>query len=139
MRRLIIAFLFVVSAFSLASAQEAPSPDWFQGKNIKDIKFQGLKIVSSEDVAPIIKEFKGQPFSDEVYTTILARVYELDFFDEILPEALPGDASYSSLIISFTVKERPAVMAVLVQGNEGLRSSEILEAASVKPRTILLF
>jgi outer membrane protein insertion porin family len=138
MRRLIIAFLFVVLAFSFASAQEAPSPDWFQGKNIKDIKFQGLKIVSSEDVAPIIKEFKGQPFSDEVYTTILARVYELDFFDEILPEALPGDASYSSLIISFTVKERPAVMAVLVQGNEGIRSSEILEAASVKPRTIFI-
>ncbi|OHD81699.1 MAG: outer membrane protein assembly factor BamA [Spirochaetes bacterium RIFOXYC1_FULL_54_7] len=138
MRRLIIAFLLVVSAFGLASAQTNPAPDWYQGKNIKDIKFQGLKIVTSEDVGPIIKEFKGQPFSDEVYTTILARVYELDFFDEIQPEALPGDASYSSLIISFTVKERPAVMAVLVQGNEGLRSSEILEAATVKPRTIFI-
>ena len=83
MRRLIIALLFVVSVFGLASAQTVPAPDWYIGKNIKDIRFQGLKIVTSNDVEPIIKEFKGQPFSDEVYTTILARVYELDFFDDI--------------------------------------------------------
>ncbi|MFH2115814.1 MAG: outer membrane protein assembly factor BamA, partial [Spirochaetota bacterium] len=138
MRRLTIALLFIVTTLGLASAQAVPAPDWYQGKNIRDIQFQGLKIITSKDVEPIIKEFKGQPFSDEVYTSILARVYELDFFDEIQPEALPGDASYSSLIISFAVKERPAVMAVLVQGNEGLRSSEILETASVKPRTIFI-
>ena len=138
MRRFTIALLLLVTAFGFASAQAVPAPDWFQGKNIRDIKFQGLKIVTSKDVEPIIREFKGKEFSDEVYTSILARVYELDFFDEIQPEALPGDASYSSLIISFTVKERPAVMAVLVQGNDGLRSSEILEAASVKPRTIFI-
>jgi outer membrane protein insertion porin family len=138
MRRLIIALILLVTVFGSVFSQEVPAPDWFQGKTIRDIKFQGLKIVTSKDVEPIIREFKGRSFSDEVYTSILARVYELDFFDEIQPEALPGDASYSSLIISFTVKERPAVMAVLVQGNDGIRSSEILEAASVKPRTIFI-
>jgi outer membrane protein insertion porin family len=138
MRRLTIALLLLVTTCGIAFAQAVPAPDWYQGKNIRDIKFQGLKIVTSKDLEPIIREFKGRPFTDEVYTSILARVYELDYFDEIQPEALPGDASYSSLIISFTVKERPAVMAVLVQGNQGLRSSEILEAASIKPRTIFI-
>ena len=138
MRRLIIALLLLLTVAGFTSAQNAPAADWYQGKNIRDIKFQGLKIVTSKDVDPIIREFKGKPFSDEIYASLLGRVYELDFFEEIQPEALPGDASYSSLIISFTVKERPAVMAVSVQGNDGLRSSEILEATSVKPRTIFI-
>ena len=75
MRRFSIALLLLVTAFGFASAQEVPAPDWFQGKNIRDIKFQGLKIVTSKDVEPIIREFKGKPFSDDVYTSKIGRAH----------------------------------------------------------------
>jgi len=134
MKRIVTLGMLLLVAMTAALAQ--PADDWYRGKTIKDIRFEGLTVVSSTDLEGIIKEFKGKAFSDELYDSLLARVYGLDYFAEIQPEAIPGDAAYGTLIVLFKVKERPAVASVTVSGNQGLRSSEILEAASIKPKTI---
>lgn len=134
MKRFIALATMSLLALSMAVAQ--PAEGWFWGKTIRDIRFEGLTVVQRADLDPIVKEFKGQEFSEELYDRVLGRIYGLDFFTEVLPEAVPGDAAYSSLILLFRVVERPAVASVAVRGNRGLRSSELLDAASIKPRTI---
>ncbi len=134
MRR--IAALVTLLTVALAFAAAQPADEWWKGKTIRDIRFDGLSVVLKTDLEVIIKEYKGKPFSDELYDGLLASVYGLDYFSEIVPEALPGDASYSSVVILFRVTERPAVASVSVSGNSGIRSNEILEVVSIKPKTI---
>ncbi|HPE36572.1 MAG TPA: POTRA domain-containing protein, partial [Spirochaetales bacterium] len=126
------ALLLAVSAIVMAQ----PAPDWYQGKTIKDIRFEGLEVVAITDLDDLIKEYKGSAFSDDLWEDLLARVYSLDYFDQISPEAVPSDASYSAVIIVFKVVERAAVATVTVSGNQGLRTGEILDVATIKPRTI---
>ncbi|MBN1518723.1 MAG: outer membrane protein assembly factor BamA [Spirochaetales bacterium] len=126
------ALLLAVSAIVVAQ----PAPDWYQGKTIKDIRFEGLEVVAITDLDDLIKEYKGSAFSDDLWEDLLARVYSLDYFDQISPEAVPSDASYSAVIIVFKVVERAAVATVTVSGNQGLRTGEILDVATIKPRTI---
>lgn len=134
MKRFIALATMSLLALSMALAQ--PAEGWFWGKPIRDIRFEGLTVVQRVDLDPIVKEFKGREFSEELYDGLLGRIYGLDYFTEVMPEAVPGDAAYSSLILLFRVVERPAVASVSVRGNRGLRSSELLDAASIKPRTI---
>jgi len=134
MKRFIALATMSLLVLSMAVAQ--PAEGWFWGKTIRDIRFEGLTVVQRSDLDPIVKEFKGQEFSEELYDRVLGRIYGLDYFTEVMPEAVPGDAAYSSLILLFRVVERPAVASVAVRGNRGLRSSELLDAASIKPRTI---
>ncbi len=129
-----IVFLLVLSLTgTLVFAQAA---DWYIDKPIKDIRFDGLSVVDSADLSDLIKEFKGKPFNDELWSTLLARVYELDYFEEISPEAVPSDAANSSVIILFRVQEKPAVDLVSIKGNSGLRTQEILDSLTVKAQTI---
>jgi len=132
MKRIVFLLVLAVTG-TLAFAQSA---DWYIGKPIKDIRFDGLVVVSSTDLSDLIKEFKGKPFDDELWSTLLARVYELDYFEEISPEAVPSDAANSSVIILFRVKEKPAVIDISIKGNSGLRTQEILDSLTVKAQTI---
>ncbi|MBN2874766.1 MAG: outer membrane protein assembly factor BamA [Spirochaetales bacterium] len=130
----IVAMLVLAATGALAFAQ--PAAPWYVGKSIKDIRFQGLVVVETGDLAPIVREYKGKTFSDELWASLLARVYELDYFDDVQPEAVPSDAAFSSVIILFKVKEKPAVVTVSVDGNAGLRTQEILDSLTVKTQTI---
>lgn len=129
----IVAMLVLIAATATVFAQ---STDWYVGKTIKNIRFDGLVIVTPKDVEPIVAEFKGKVFDDQLWASILARVYELDYFDSITPEAIPSDAANSAVIIVFKVKEKPAVAGVFVVGNSGLRTTEIIDSLTVKTKTI---
>ena len=124
--------LLAIGAVAFAQAE----PDWYVGKTIKDIRFDGLVVVPMKDLDPIVKEFKGKPFDDQLWTNLLARVYETDYFDEVAPEAVPSDQASTAVIILFKVREKPAVASVAIVGNSGIRTQEILDALSVKERTI---
>lgn len=134
MRRLIALSAFLLLTLSLAAAQ--PAPDWYLGKIIKDIRFEGTVVVSDKDLDPVVKEFRGKVFTEELWLALLAKMYSLEYFSEISPEALPSDAAYSAVIVLFRLKENPAVNSVVIEGNSGLRSSEIFDALSIKSKTI---
>ena len=128
------AALILVAAMSGAVAQEAA--DWYMGKPIKDIRFSGIVVVPLKDLSGIGKEFKGKPFSDELWAQLLSRVYELDYFETIEPEAIPADAASSAVIVVFNVTEKPAVRSISVKGNQGVRTQEILDTLSMETETI---
>ncbi len=130
----IMATLVLLAVGAVAFAQS--DPDWYVGKTIKNIRFEGTVVVGSDELNPVIKEFKGKTFDDQLWMSLLARVYELDLFEEIAPEAVPSDAANSAVMIVFKVKEKPAVSKLAIVGNAGLRTQEILESLTVKEKTI---
>ena len=129
MRRLFILFL-ILMAVSAVFAQE--SDDWYQGKLIKNIVFEGLRNVRVSELDGITEPFIGHPFSDDIYWEILGRLYALEYFDMINPTAMRADTLGNEVIIRFQVTERPVISRINFVGNSALRRNELLDVVSLK-------
>jgi len=132
-RRVLILFLvllFTITAFAQTS------DTWYYGKKIRNIDFKGLENVNSMELRGITSPFIGQEFTDELYLDLLNRVYALDLFEDVSPIALPGDAKGDSVVIEFTVVEKPFVSQLKFTGNRHIRASELKAAISTKAKDI---
>lgn len=112
--------------------------NWFYNKIIRSVNFKGLQGVASKDVDGVVSSFLGKRFTDELFSEMLDRIYALDFFDDIVPEALPGDAKKNTVAITFTVKEKPLVTRIYVTGNRQLRTTEIKDAVTTKEKDVFI-
>ncbi|HTP60198.1 MAG TPA: hypothetical protein VMM82_14840, partial [Spirochaetia bacterium] len=81
--------------------QGQPLPtDWYVGKPIKDFTFTGLVTVKESELKPIVSPYIGQAFRvDPLLWDIEGKLYALDYFETIVPNALPSDAARSGVII----------------------------------------
>lgn len=131
-------FLVFVLFFSalLFPVFSQDSSTWYYGKKIRSIEFDGLKNVNSLELEGVTSSFIGKPFSDDLYFDLLNRIFALEFFDDITSDALPGDARGDSVVIKFTVKERPFVSDIDFSGNRHIGDSELKQAISIKEKDI---
>jgi outer membrane protein insertion porin family len=114
------------------SAQQAASA-WYIDKPIKAFTFTGLVTVKEADLQTVLKPYIGQKFNvDPVLMDIQSKLYGLDYFESIEPNALPGDDAQTSLIIQFKVKERAAISSIEVTGNATVRTGEITDKILLK-------
>ncbi|MDR1211294.1 MAG: outer membrane protein assembly factor BamA [Spirochaetaceae bacterium] len=130
--RLVVCFFFV-SVFS-SFAQNAP--DWYQGKRIRDIVFEGLKNVKSGDLEAVIENYRGLPFTDDIFWDLQGRLYALEYFDLISPTAVPA-AGGAEVVLRFTVVERPVISRINFVGNSGIRRNELLDVVSLKVNDVV--
>ena len=129
--RLAVAFVFFVAFIGVprqASAQE----DWYQGKPIKNIVFEGLVHVKATELEGITAPFIGRVFSDDTYWDILGRLYALEYFETVTPTAIRADAAGTEVIIRFTVAERPTISRINFIGNTGLKRNDLLDTVTLK-------
>lgn len=130
MRKAVLAFAFVLIV-SILGAQ-VTDDDWFWDKPISSAQWSGLKKANKNDLEALIHPYLGKAFTQEMWLEIQAKLYELDWFDTIEPQAIPADATKSKLILRFVVKELPSVLSVRIAGNSGLHNSEILGVVGIK-------
>ena len=132
-RRAFVCFVaLLLSAFVFAQTNDS----WYYGKKIRNIDFKGLENVNSMELDGITAPFIGKEFTDELYLDLLNKVYALDLFEDVSPIALPGDAKGSTVVIEFTVVEKPFVSQLKFSGNRHIRASELKEAISTKAKDI---
>ena len=130
-----------IPVFAQDSGTEAGASsdeNWYYGAVIKSVTFKGLKSVSSKELDGIVSGFYGKKFSDEVFADMMDRIYALDMFEDISPQALPGDVKRSTVSIIFTVKEKASVAKIRFIGNKQLRTTELKEAISSKEKDIFV-
>ena len=87
---LILMFFFLFGLYS----QEG---EWWVGKTIKSIDFDGLVNISKSDLDGITKPYKGQVFTYELYQELLGALFALDYFDNIETAAVKGDDNYNTV------------------------------------------
>jgi outer membrane protein insertion porin family len=129
MRYILSIILILVVAFS-AFAQQ--SDDWYQGKPIRRIVFDGLLHISSLELEGITEQYINKPFSDDIYWDILGRLYALEYFENINPVAVRADSAGNEVILRFTVVERPTVSRIVFTGNSGIRRNDLMDVVSIK-------
>jgi outer membrane protein insertion porin family len=128
MRKLLILIITLsLPAFAL-SAQE----EWYQNVPIFDIVFEGLDTISENELRPIVRPYLGEPFTLDLFWDIQEKLYALDYFESIEPNALPGDEMKKSVIIQFRVVEKPSVTAIVLEGNRRLGKIEVMEKVLIK-------
>ena len=68
--------LSVVLFFSFASvfAQNSDNSDWFWGKTVSEISFEGLRSVKKSEVSGVTNSFVGKVFDEKFYNDILDRL-----------------------------------------------------------------
>jgi len=134
MRTRIIAVLLVISAV-FAFGQQAE--DWYVGKPIKDITFEGLKHVKATELEGVTSPFIGRLFTDALFWDLQGRLYALEYFEPISPSAVPVDQAGSAVILKFIVKEKPVISRIDFVGNNSLRRNELLDAVTVKVNDVV--
>ena len=130
MRKPILLALFLICIAVIVPAQE--DGEWYIGKPIKDIVFKGLDKISAEQLEPITKPFIGKDFSQELFWDLQSKLYALDYFVQIIPNAKRADPEGNAVIIEFTVTERPLVDELVFNGNRRIRTGEILDVIVLK-------
>jgi outer membrane protein insertion porin family len=116
---------------ALVTAQETPAQDdgeWYQGETITDVTFEGLDTVSENELAGITEQYIGEEFSDSRFLDLQRRLYALDYFERVVPEAVRPPAGEDGVIINFTVEERPTVREVVFSGNRNVRDRPLRDA-----------
>jgi len=121
--------VFSVIAFPAFGQQ---SDEWYQGKPIRRIVFDGLLHVSSSELEGITEQYINKPFNDETYWDILGRLYALEYFENITPVAVRADSQGSEVILRFTVVERPTISRINFSGNSGIKRNDLADVISIK-------
>jgi outer membrane protein insertion porin family len=111
--------------------------EWYQGKPIRDIRFNGLRNVDSVELEGIVAPFRGRLFDDDVFWELQGRLYALEYFELISPTAVPADVMGNGVVIRFTVTERPIASRILFEGNRGIRNATLQDAVSLKVNDVV--
>ncbi|MDR2097959.1 MAG: outer membrane protein assembly factor BamA, partial [Spirochaetaceae bacterium] len=133
-----LAALFVFTLIFIGAVPAFSQDDeWYVGKPIEKITFQGLNHVRLSDLEGVTEQYVAKTFTDELFWELTGQLYALELFEEINPSAIPGDPLGSTVIVHFTVTERPVVSSIVFSGNKGLRRSELLDVISLKPNDVI--
>jgi outer membrane protein insertion porin family len=130
MRTKLLALLIMLLCIGGVFAQTAD--DWYQNKPIRTITFEGLRNVARSELDGLFSSYLGKNFNDELYWDILQKLYALEYFEEITPVALPGDPSRNTVMLQFTVTEKPTIKNVKFVGNKKIRSADLLDKVTLK-------
>ncbi len=136
MRRFLSKIIVLFFAATCIFAQSEDS-DWFWNHTITKIEFEGLRTVKKSELTGVTSSFIGQPFTEELYSDILDRLYALDFFEEIEPYAT-HDKNPENILLTFHVKEFPLVSKIEFMGNQKIRNGELRELIKTKANDIFI-
>ena len=123
---------FLALAFLLVAAGIFGQTEWFWNKPIAGIQWIGVHHADKKALDALAGQYVGKTFTQDLWTELQGRVYELDWFDTIDPQAFPSTDAKTEVVIKISVKEKPAVGHIRVEGNSGVHTTDILDAAKIK-------
>lgn len=130
----ILTILLSICACFNAFAQD---DTWFYDKPISKIVFDGLVHVNREEVTAVTNQYLGKDFTDMLYSELISKIYALELFEEIIPEAIPADETKRSVVLKFTVKELPVITDIEFKGNAHIKPTALKEVIGVKELEVL--
>ncbi|MFP4643809.1 MAG: outer membrane protein assembly factor BamA [Spirochaetales bacterium] len=121
--RALVVFSIVLLLPSVLYAQD---DDWFMDEPIRDITFSNLDSVSESELEGIVEPYIDEPFTDRRFNELQNRLFALDYFTDLVPEAVEPPEG-DGVIIDFRVEERPAVSEIRFEGNRNVRANQLID------------
>ena len=98
---------------------------------LKEVKIVGNLRVEEDGIRLHVKSRSGELFDRAAVEQDVKAIYRMGFFEDVQAEISPDG------ILTYTVKEKPYVREIKVQGNSQVSRDKIETALGVTPRTIL--
>ena len=106
----------------------ASSDNWYEGKTITSIEFEGLSNVKATTSDSVVSQYVGKAFDDEVFSQLDADLYSQSWMDWMIVDAVESEGGVKLVI---TVNENPMISEIYILGNDKIRANAILEAQSL--------
>jgi outer membrane protein insertion porin family len=123
----VVFFLFsmILMVASQGRAQEA------EKQKIKDIKISGNLRVEEDGIRLHLKSRPGEFYNSTVVEQDVKAIFRMGFFDDVTADLSPEG------VLTYTVKEKPYIREVKIQGNSQVTRDKIDSALGIAPRTVL--
>lgn len=120
---LILTIIAGIGSFDTGIAQEKVV--------LKQVKIAGNLRVEEDGIRLHIKNRPGDLFDRAVVEQDVKAIYRMGFFEDVQAEISPDG------VLTYTVKEKPYVREVKIQGNSQIGRDKVETALGITPRTIL--
>jgi outer membrane protein insertion porin family len=118
---LVAILALAVSSFARAQEQAA----------LKEVRIQGNVRVEEDGIRVYVRARAGDRFDPEVVAQDVKAIYRMGYFDDVKAELSPEG------VLTYSVREKPYVREVRIQGSEQVARSKIESELGVQARTIL--
>lgn len=105
------------------------------GSRIDEIRVSGNRRVDRQAIVSQVRTAIEQPLSPTTVSDDVKRIFKLGFFDDVLVDATR--TKEDRVIVTFIVKEKPAVGAISYDGNTSLEIDDITAVVNIEPNSIL--
>ncbi|HXG53429.1 MAG TPA: outer membrane protein assembly factor BamA [candidate division Zixibacteria bacterium] len=126
-RRFPVFFLILMVGYALLTARAAGQ----EKTKLVDVKIAGNVRVEEDGIRLHVKSRAGEFFDASLVEQDVKAIYRMGFFDDVQAALTPEG------VLTYTVKEKPYVREVKVQGVSQIGREKIDTAFGVTPRTIL--
>jgi outer membrane protein insertion porin family len=126
-----IALLFLL-VIPISAIISQTSDEWYIDKPITGVVFEGLSSVNSKELDGVTAPYINKKFTNDLFWELQDKLYALDYFETIQPNAVKGDEAGTTVIVKFVVVEKASVASVEVKGNKNLRTADILDVVTLK-------
>ncbi|MGE5307302.1 MAG: outer membrane protein assembly factor BamA [Alphaproteobacteria bacterium] len=121
----LLLFSTILMATSQGRAQEA------EKEKIKDIKISGNLRVEEDGIRLHLKSRPGDLYNSKLVEQDVKAIFRMGFFDDVSADLSPEG------VLTYTVKEKPYIREVKIQGNSQVTRDKIDTALGIAPRTVL--
>ena len=101
---------------------------------IAKVLIEGNRAIEESAIRAQIKSKEGDLYSTSTIREDLKAVYQMGYFQDVRVEMRDWDRKKA---LVFVLEEKPIIKEVKFSGNKEIKTSELLEAINVKPRTVL--
>ena len=101
---------------------------------VADIQIRGLKVLDPDVVLMRLSTRKGDVVDPSTLNSEIKRIWDLGYFSDVNADI---ETSGQGRILVFTVKEKPRISDVIVNGSDAVKKEDILAAMSSKTGSVL--
>ncbi|RPI55195.1 MAG: outer membrane protein assembly factor BamA, partial [Deltaproteobacteria bacterium] len=101
---------------------------------VAEVCASGNRRVDTDAILQTTKTRAGDLFDPEIIASDIKSIYKMGFFNDVQVDAIE---SPSGRIVTFIVKEKPAIQTIKLSGNKEISEEKIREIIDLKPYTII--
>ncbi len=101
---------------------------------VAEVCVSGNRRVDTDAILQAAGTRAGDFFDPEIIASDISSIYKMDFFNDVKVDATE---SPSGRIVTFIVKEKPAIKEIKFSGNKEISEEKIREIIDLKPYTII--
>jgi len=117
--------------FKLPNQQSAPAAPASSASSylVDDVKIEGNRLVSTEEISKVVKTRKGDKYDRDVVMQDLKAIHGLGYFDE-QSLAVNPEMTSSGVLLKIRVVENAPITQFSIRGNEAISTEEITKLFS---------